>query len=54
MYTPSAFREDDLEALHETMRAARLSNFVTRHSGLPFDSISRHSRANSPKASNTL
>jgi transcriptional regulator len=29
MYVPPAFREDDLSALHETMRAARLSNFVT-------------------------
>lgn len=29
MYTPPAFRVDDLSALHETMRAARLCNFVT-------------------------
>lgn len=29
MYVPLAFREDDLPALHATMREARLSNFVT-------------------------
>ena len=29
MYVPPAFREDDLAALHGTMREARLSNFVT-------------------------
>ncbi|MBU8546122.1 MULTISPECIES: FMN-binding negative transcriptional regulator [Roseomonadaceae] len=29
MYVPSAFREDDLAALHGTMRAARLANLVT-------------------------
>ena len=29
MYVPPAFREDDLPALHATMREARLSNFVT-------------------------
>lgn len=29
MHVPSAFREDDLAALHETMRAARLANVVT-------------------------
>ncbi len=29
MYVPPAFREDDLPALHGTMREARLSNFVT-------------------------
>ena len=29
MYIPSAFRESDLETLYATMRAARLSNFVT-------------------------
>ena len=29
MYTPSAFRDDDLASIHATMRAARLSNLVT-------------------------
>ncbi|MET4699279.1 transcriptional regulator [Constrictibacter sp. MBR-5] len=29
MYTPAAFRLDDLPALHETIRAARLANLVT-------------------------
>ena len=29
MYVPPAFREDDLPALHGTMREARLSSFVT-------------------------
>ena len=29
MYIPPAFRDDDLPALHATMREARLSNFVT-------------------------
>lgn len=29
MYVPPAFHEDDLPALHGTMREARLSNFVT-------------------------
>jgi transcriptional regulator len=29
MYVPPAFREDDLAALEETMRGARLTNFVT-------------------------
>jgi transcriptional regulator len=29
MYTPSAFRDDEKESLHATIRAARLANFVT-------------------------
>lgn len=29
MYVPPAFREDDLAALHATMRETRLANFVT-------------------------
>ncbi len=29
MYIPPAFRENDLAAMHETMRAARLANLVT-------------------------
>jgi transcriptional regulator len=29
VYTPPAFRDDDLASLHATMRAARLSNLVT-------------------------
>jgi transcriptional regulator len=29
MYVPPAFREDDLAALHGTMREARLANLVT-------------------------
>ena len=29
MYVPPAFREDDLAALHATMREVRLANFVT-------------------------
>ena len=29
MYVPPAFRDDDLPALHETMRNARLANLVT-------------------------
>ena len=29
MYVPPAFREDDLAALQETMRGARLTNFIT-------------------------
>lgn len=29
MYTPPAFREDDLPSLHAAMREARLANFVT-------------------------
>ncbi|MDK1388662.1 FMN-binding negative transcriptional regulator [Sinorhizobium sp. 8-89] len=29
MYIPPAFREDELSALHEAIRAARLCNFVT-------------------------
>jgi transcriptional regulator len=29
MYTPPAFREDDIAAIHGTMRAARLANLVT-------------------------
>ena len=33
MYIPPAFRENDLETLHETMRAARLSSFVTSTPG---------------------
>jgi transcriptional regulator len=29
MYTPPAFKENDLVAMHDTMRAARLANLVT-------------------------
>ena len=29
MYVPPAFRETELAALHETMRAARVANLVT-------------------------
>jgi transcriptional regulator len=29
MYTPPAFRDDDMESLRATIRAARLANFVT-------------------------
>jgi transcriptional regulator len=29
MYVPPAFREDDLAALHGTMRDARLANLIT-------------------------
>jgi transcriptional regulator len=29
MYTPPAFRDDEKESLHATIRAARLANFVT-------------------------
>jgi transcriptional regulator len=29
MYTPPAFRDDDRESLHATIRAARLANFIT-------------------------
>jgi len=29
MYTPPAFRDDEKESLHETIRAARLANFIT-------------------------
>ena len=33
MYVPPAFREDDLAALHATMREARLANLVTATAG---------------------
>lgn len=29
MYTPPAFRDDEKESLHATIRAARLANFIT-------------------------
>lgn len=35
MYTPLAFRDDDRESLHATIRAAQLANFVTTsHEGI--------------------
>lgn len=33
MYVPPAFKEEDFAALHETMRQARLANFVTATAG---------------------
>ncbi|WP_342640967.1 FMN-binding negative transcriptional regulator [Rhodoligotrophos ferricapiens] len=36
MYIPPAFRDDDKESLHATIRAARLANFVTATADGPF------------------